>query len=63
MSKAEFEWDDNKDLENQQNHGVSFYEAQHAFFDKKRIIAKDISHSQTEERFFCFGLDKEKMVF
>jgi uncharacterized DUF497 family protein len=60
MSKAEFEWNGNKDLENQQKHGVSFYEAQHAFLDKNRIIAKDISHSQTEERYFCFGMDREK---
>ena len=60
MSKAEFEWDENKDLKNQQKHGVSFYEAQHAFLDKDRIIAKDLLHSQEEERYFCFGMDKEK---
>ena len=60
MCKTEFEWDDNKDLENQQKHGVSFYDAQHAFLDGNRIIAADNSHSQTEERYFCFGIDKEK---
>ncbi|EDN65716.1 protein containing DUF497 [Beggiatoa sp. PS] len=59
MNKTEFEWDENKNLENQKKHGVSFEEAQYAFFDKKRIIAEDISHSQYEQRYYCFGKDKE----
>jgi len=45
---------------NLQKHGVTFYEAQHAFLDENRIIAKDTSHSQEEERYYCFGLNKEK---
>ena len=53
---ASFEWDPEKDLENREKHGVSFYEAQYAFTDPNRIIAKDITHSSpNEERFFCFG--------
>lgn len=32
-----------------------FEEAQYAFADKNRIIAKDLEHSKTEERFYCFG--------
>lgn len=56
MAKTEFEWDIKKDAENQQKYGVSFYKAQYAFADPKRIIAKDLSHSDQEERFFCFGL-------
>jgi uncharacterized protein len=59
MNKTEFEWDENKNLENQKKHDVSFEEAQYAFFDKKRIIAEDISHSQNEQRYYCFGNDKE----
>jgi len=35
--------------------GVAFIRAQYAFADPHRVIAKDISHSQTEERFYCFG--------
>jgi len=50
-----FEWDDEKDRENQAKHGVSFETAQHAFADIKRIIAEDLEHSQKEERFYCFG--------
>ena len=28
--------------------------------DKKRIIAKDTTHSQKEQRYYCFGLNEEK---
>ena len=59
MSESNFEWDDVKDLENQQTHGVSFTDAQYAFFDEDRLIAEDLVHSQTEKRYFCFGKDKE----
>ena len=55
MAIARFDWDSNKDIENQLKHDVSFSVAQFAFADPKRVIAKDTSHSQTEERFYCFG--------
>jgi uncharacterized DUF497 family protein len=50
-----FEWDDKKDLENVEKHGLSFYEAQEAFFDEKRVILLDAKHSSTEKRYFCIG--------
>lgn len=50
-----FEWDPDKDAENQQKHGVSFARAQHAFADPRRVVATDLGHSQAEERFYCFG--------
>jgi len=55
MANTRFDWDAGKDAENQQKHGVSFNRAQYAFADPQRVIAKDITHSQTEERFYCFG--------
>ena len=55
MANTSFDWDVDKDAENQQKHGVSFSRAQHAFADPQRVIAKDITHSQTEEWFYCFG--------
>jgi uncharacterized DUF497 family protein len=55
MAKTRFDWDPDKDAENQRKHGVSFLRAQYAFADPQRVIAKDESHSQTEERFYCFG--------
>ena len=59
MGKVNFEWDPSKNIENQKKHGLSFDEAQHAFFDQHRVIAEDLEHSQFEKRFYCFGLDAE----
>lgn len=55
MSVARFEWDPEKDLENQQKHDISFAQAQYAFVDSRRVIAEDLSHSSKEKRYFCFG--------
>ena len=55
MAGVHFDWDPEKDAENQRKHGVSFGRAQYAFADPKRVIAKDTSHSQTEDRYYCFG--------
>lgn len=55
MADTRFDWDPDKDAENQRKHGVSFSRAQHAFADSQRVIAKDVTHSQVEERFYCFG--------
>jgi uncharacterized protein len=52
---ASFEWDPDKDAENQRKHGVSFAEAQAAFLDSGRVIAGDPEHSRTEPRLDCFG--------
>ena len=59
MSESNFEWNESKNLENQRKHRVSFYEAQYAFLDKNRVIAEDKTHSQTEKRYYCFGLNKQ----
>lgn len=50
-----FEWDSEKDVENQRKHGVSFTLAQQAFLDPKRVIARDLAHSESEARYYCFG--------
>ncbi len=56
MSKARFDWDPKKDAENQKKHGVAFAEAQFAFADPNRVIARDVTHSTAREaRFYCFG--------
>ena len=55
MAAAKFEWDENKDAENQAKHHVSFQDAQVAFTDPHRVIAKDLGHSESEERFYCIG--------
>ena len=52
---ASFEWDPAKDAENRRKHGISFAEAQAAFLDPRRVIARDVAHSPSEPRFYCFG--------
>jgi len=55
MKKTRFEWDADKDAENQSKHGISFSLAQYAFADHNRVIAEDLAHSKSEPRYFCFG--------
>ena len=55
MKRAQFDWDEAKDIENQRKHHVAFSIAQHAFLDPKRVILQDIGHSHTEERHYCVG--------
>ena len=55
MEKVFFEWDEEKDRENQEKHNVSFSIAQRAFLDPCRVIVEDVSHSTEEERFYCIG--------
>lgn len=55
MTKVRFEWDPDKDQENQEKHGVAFAVAQLAFADLRRVIAEDLSHSSAEKRYNCFG--------
>ena len=54
--KSSFEWDEEKNKENQKKHGISFDEARKAFEDPDHIILKDIDHSSSEEiRYYCVG--------
>jgi uncharacterized DUF497 family protein len=62
MRKATFEWDDDKDKENQRKHGVSFIVAQRAFLDPRRVIAEDTSHSNEENRYYCMGNVDESIL-
>jgi len=55
MPKVRFEWDDRKDAQNRRKHNVSFFAAQQAFFDPRRVIARDAKHSGPEKRYFCIG--------
>jgi uncharacterized DUF497 family protein len=51
-----FEWDEVKNLLNQDKHGASFEQARHAFADPNRVILADTDHSVDEERLFCLGI-------
>jgi uncharacterized DUF497 family protein len=62
MNQPDFEWDDFKNAQNKEKHGVSFYEAQHAFADPCRIIIEDLDHGVNEDRFFCIGKVKSGVM-
>ena len=62
MAATVFEWDIHKDVENKLKHGVSFALAQRAFFDPKRVIHENLTHSRNEMRFFCFGRIEEDVL-
>ncbi len=62
MENPTFEWDETKNRANQEEHGVSFEEAQYAFLDGEPIIAQDEKHSADEERWFCFGRVKGRVL-
>lgn len=51
----EFEWDEQKAIENRTKHGVSFEEACGAFDDPYAFHSYDPDHSMDEERYLCFG--------
>ena len=60
--KVKFEWDENKNKENEEKHGVAFELAQYAFADTKRVIAEDLTHSHDEQRYYCFGKVEEGII-
>ena len=62
MEHLSFEWDDKKDHVNRLKHGISFFEAQKAFLDPERVIAEDLEHAETEQRYYCFGKVEEGIM-
>jgi len=62
MTETRFEWDAQKDKTNQKKHDIGFSWAQYAFSDPNRVIAEDVSHSQNEKRYYCFGLVEGDVV-
>ena len=62
MSKAHFEWDEEKNRQNLKKHGIPFELAQYAFADPQRIIAEDLGHGAQEKRYYCFGMVGEGIV-
>lgn len=55
---TDFEWDEDKNAYNLEKHGVDFETAQYAFLDSNRVVAEDLTHSNLEKRYYCFGTVK-----
>jgi uncharacterized DUF497 family protein len=56
MAKIEFIWDGQKSNANAKKHGVSFEEAQTAFYDEQAVVFFDPDHSEDEDRFILLGV-------
>lgn len=56
MDELRFAWDEKKNRANQRKHGVSFQEAQTAFYDENAKVYSDPDHSVDESRFLLLGL-------
>ena len=50
-----FEWNEDKAARNIQKHGVTFAEAETAFFDPLAVVIPDPKHSDDEDREIIFG--------
>ena len=55
MGNIQFSWDPRKALANVRKHGVTFEEAQTAFFDEHARLIDDPDHSGEEQRFVLLG--------
>ena len=55
MSPLRFEWDSRKSRLNRRRHGVTFEEAESAFFDDNALLIDDPNHSDREDRFVLLG--------
>jgi uncharacterized DUF497 family protein len=59
---TEFVWDLVKEKTNISKHGVDFTLAAQAFTDPHRKIFIDEKHTQSEERYFCLGKVKGRVL-
>lgn len=56
MARIRFGWNPPKAAANLQKHGISFPEAETAFYDDYAAILDDPDHSAEEERFLLVGM-------
>lgn len=56
MADLRFEWDPDKNKQNQRKHGVTFEEAESVFSDDQGLFMSDPDHSEDEDRFILLGL-------
>ena len=56
MEPFRFEWDPSKAAANVRKHGISFDEAETAFFDDNAKVLEDPDHSADENRFLLLGM-------
>lgn len=61
--QMEFDWDQWNIQKNEKKHGISWLEAESAFFDSEYCLFRDTKHStQREERFVLYGSSLENRI-
>ncbi len=63
MTDDDFEWDDDKAVENYAKHGVSFDRARHAFSDPFGVGEIDDREDYGEDRFTIVGMVEGTLIF
>ncbi len=59
----EFEWDKEKAKLNAQKHGVTFEEAELAFYDENAVILFDDANSAEEVRYQLIAVSPNRLLF
>ena len=59
----EFEWDKEKAKLNSQKHGVTFEEAELAFYDENAVILFDDANSAEEVRYQLIAVSPNRLLF
>lgn len=54
-SDLQFEWHDEKNAKNLQNHQIDFFDASYVFNDPKLMIYPDLTTDTDEERYLAVG--------
>lgn len=62
MHEFSFAWDEKKNQNGSNAHGVSFQEAQSVFLDESAVHFFDKAHSENEDRFIMIGLSSNLRV-
>ena len=57
-----FEWNDRKEAQHLENHGIDFRESIEAFDDPLALVRADPEHSGDEHRFIIIGRSKRERV-
>lgn len=55
----QFEWDEQKAIQNEQKHHVTFSEATSVFYDPGAKLIHDPDHSDSEDRFVILGISQK----
>lgn len=57
-----FEWDENKNRENIEKHGITFSEASTVFYDENAVLFDDPDNSENEDRFLIMGFSQKARI-